>query len=470
MSGADITLVNLNMLFMRYGEEIERELHVPLGCLYLTRALESAGLSVDFRDYQTCPSDEPFDMEVFLDFVKDPAPVIGLSCMANLLPFTILAAKALKERYPNHVILLGGVGTKSVEEKVLERFPWIDVIARGECEVTGPELLASLRDGGDLSGIKGVSYRADGGVRRNPEREWPIRRIRLGCEVPLSGDPIARAAEAAARSDVALVFVGTSEEYESEGFDRETMELPGAQAALIEAVARANRNTVVVLNNGAPVSMEGWIDRVPAVVEAWFPGQKCGNAISDVLFGDGNPCGKLPMTLPRRIEDNPAYINYPGENGKVLYGEGIFVGYRYYDTKKIEPLFPFGHGLSYTTFEYGNLNVPAEVALSDDPIGISVDITNTGSREGKEVVQLYLRDVESSLVRPVKELKGFAKVSLKPGETRTVSFSLRKRDFSFYDPDQPGWVAEPGEFSVLVGSSSRDIRATGSFVSYIPSE
>jgi len=299
--------------------------------------------------------------------------------------------------------------------------------------------------------------------RRNPEREWPIRRVRLGCEVPLPGDPMARAAEAAAGADVALVFVGTSEEYESEGFDRDTMDLPGPQAALIEAVTRANRNTVVVLNSGAPISMEGWIDRVPAVVEAWFPGQECGNAIADVLFGDADPCGKLPMTFPRRIEDNPAYINYPGENGKVLYGEGIFVGYRYYDTKRVEPLFPFGHGLSYTTFEYSNLNVPAEVTLGD-PVEMSVDVTNTGSSEGKEVVQLYLRDVESSLVRPTKELKGFAKISLKAGETKTLSFSLGKRDLSFYDPDRAGWLAEPGEFGVLVGSSSRDIRATGSFV------
>ena len=169
---ADLTLINLNMLFMRYGEEVERELHVPLGCLYLTRALEDAGFEVDFRDYQRCPSDDPFDMAAFLDFVKDPAPVIGLSCMANLLPFTLMAMKALRERYPDRVLVLGGVGSKSVEGKILERFPWVDVIARGEGERTGPELLRALRDGTDLSRVDGISWRApDGSVHHNPDRE-----------------------------------------------------------------------------------------------------------------------------------------------------------------------------------------------------------------------------------------------------------------------------------------------------------
>ncbi|MGD1000344.1 MAG: radical SAM protein [Candidatus Brocadiia bacterium] len=168
---ADITLINLNMLFMRYGEEVERELHVPLGCLYLTRALEDAGFEVDFRDYQTCPTDDPFDIAAFLDFLKEPAPVIGLSCMANLLPFTVLALQALKKRYPGRTLVLGGVGSKSVEEKVLARFPWIDVICRGEGELTGPDLLRALKSGGDLSGVAGISYRDGvGKIRHNPDR------------------------------------------------------------------------------------------------------------------------------------------------------------------------------------------------------------------------------------------------------------------------------------------------------------
>jgi radical SAM superfamily enzyme YgiQ (UPF0313 family) len=167
---ADITLVNLNMLFMRYGEEIERERHVPLGPLYLARALEDAGFAVDFRDYQLCPYDDPFDLGNFLDFVKDPAPVIGLSCMANLLPFTIHAMRALKERYPDRLLVLGGVGSKAVEDKILRRFPWVDVVARGEGEVTGPELLRALRRGGDLSTVPGLSSRAGGAVRHGPDR------------------------------------------------------------------------------------------------------------------------------------------------------------------------------------------------------------------------------------------------------------------------------------------------------------
>jgi radical SAM superfamily enzyme YgiQ (UPF0313 family) len=167
---ADLTLVNLNMLFMRYGEQVERERHVPLGPLYLTRALEDAGFEVDFRDYQTCESDEPFDMDAFLDFLADPAPVVGLSCMANLLPFTILAARAVKRRWPDRTVVLGGVGAKSVEEKVLRRFPWIDVIARGEGERTGPELLGALKRGSDLAAVAGLSYRQGGAIRHNPDR------------------------------------------------------------------------------------------------------------------------------------------------------------------------------------------------------------------------------------------------------------------------------------------------------------
>jgi len=286
--------------------------------------------------------------------------------------------------------------------------------------------------------------------------------LRLGCLPPITEDSIDRAAALAAESDVALVFVGLSNEWESEGHDRPNMELPGNQVELIEKVAAANENTVVVLNTGSPISMD-WLDRVAGVVQAWYPGQECGNGIADVLFGDVNPSGKLSQTFPKRLEDNPAYINYPGENGQVLYGEGLFVGYRYYDKKKIEPLFPFGYGLSYTTFEYDHLTLGASEYELGDEVQIAVDVTNTGEREGKEVVQLYVRDIESSLVRPEKELKGFNKVALKPGQTETVNFTLNRDALSFYDPRKKQWVAEAGTFEVLVGSSSRDIRATGIF-------
>ena len=353
-------------------------------------------------------------------------------------------------------LLTDGLGRIYIDNKLVVN-KWTAETSPGEFISPGERVGECSMDAGKYHSIK-IEY------CRNPSRQWPIRRIRLGCEVPVPGDPMVRAAGIAAQSDITLVFAGLSEEYESEGFDRDDMELPGAQVELIETVARANKNIIVVLNNSSPVAMDRWIDRVAGIVEAWFPGQECGNAIADILFGEVNPSGKLPQTFPKRIEDNPAYINYPGENGKVLYGEGIFVGYRYYDAKKIEPLFPFGYGLSYTSFEYSNLRVSTSNLKMGDELSVTVDVKNTGQREGKEVVQLYVRDVKSSLVRPPKELKGFGKINLSPGEAKTVKFTLDKEDLSFYDPDQKQWIAEPGEFELLVGSSSRDIRASTSFL------
>jgi beta-glucosidase len=220
----------------------------------------------------------------------------------------------------------------------------------------------------------------------------------------------------------------------------------------------------VVLNTGSPIPMD-WLDKVAAVVQAWYPGQEAGNAIADVLFGDVNPSGKLPTTFPKRLQDNPTYINFPGESGKkVYYGEGLFVGYRYYDKKDIEPLFPFGYGLSYTTFAYKNLTLNADEYELGDEIQVSLEVQNTGARAGKEVMQLYIRDVESSLMRPEKELKAFAKIALEPGETKTVTLTLDQDALSFYDPAQKQWVVEPGEFKVLVGSSSHDIHLRKRFV------
>ena len=286
--------------------------------------------------------------------------------------------------------------------------------------------------------------------------------VRIGCLPPLPQDAIARAAEAASKSDVALVFVGLSGEWESEGFDRPDLDLPGQQVELIEQVAAANKQTVVVLNTGSPIAMP-WLERVASVIQAWYPGQECGNAIADVLFGDVNPSGKLTETFPQRLEDNPAYINYPGENGHVHYGEGLFVGYRYYEKRHIAPLFPFGFGLSYTTFEYSNLHLSAAEISSQDTLQVSVAITNTGSRAGKEVVQLYVRDIESHLQRPEKELKAFAKVALEPDESKTITLSLDRMSFAYYDDLAHEWTAEAGEFEVLVGASSQDIRARAKF-------
>lgn len=286
--------------------------------------------------------------------------------------------------------------------------------------------------------------------------------VRLGIVPPLSPDALQQAVALASESDAAVLFVGLGSEWESEGYDRPDMELPPEQVELITAVAAANPNTVVVLSTGSPVTM-GWLDRVAAVIQMWYPGQECGNAIADVLFGDVNPSGKLPQTFPMRLQDNPAYINYPGENGQVHYGEGVFVGYRYYDKKDIDPLFPFGFGLSYTTFAYSNLALDASAYDAADAIRVSIDVANDGARAGKEVVQLYIRDLHARVARPDKELKAFKKIHLEPGQTQTVTFELSRDALAFYDTARGGWLAEAGEFEVLVGSSSRDIRARASF-------
>jgi beta-glucosidase len=287
--------------------------------------------------------------------------------------------------------------------------------------------------------------------------------LRLGCLPPVPEGALERAVELAATSDVAIVCVGTSGEWESEGFDRPHMDLVGEQNTLIERVAAVNKRTIVVINSGSPLTMP-WLEHVAAVVQAWFPGQECGNAIADILFGDITPSGKLPQTFPVRLEDNPAYINYPGENDKVHYGEGLFVGYRYYEKKKIAPLFPFGFGLSYTTFDYTRLRLSAESMGPEDTLQVSIDIRNSGERRGKEIVQVYVRDIASTLHRPEKELKAFRKIQLEPDECQTVTVPLTRDELAYYDDLGRAWVAEAGEFEVLVGASSQDIRARATFM------
>ena len=268
---------------------------------------------------------------------------------------------------------------------------------------------------------------------------------------------IEAAARLAADSDVALVLAGLPLHYESEGVDRKHIDLPPSHNRLIEAIANAKTNTVVVLTNGSAVAMP-WVDQVPTIVEAWLGGQAGAGAVADVVFGKVNPSGKLAETFPARLEDTPAFLNFPAEDGEVLYGERVFVGYRYYDARKIEPLFPFGHGLSYTEFTYSDLAVSSEHLSDKDVLAVTATVTNSGSVTGKEVVQLYVGDEEASVRRPEKELKGFRKLELAPGESRQVRFELSKRDFSFYSTHLGHWLAESGNFEILVGSSSRDIR------------
>ncbi len=269
-------------------------------------------------------------------------------------------------------------------------------------------------------------------------------------------DMIAGAVAAAKKAKVAVVFAGLPDSYESEGYDRSHMRMPDCQNRVIEAVAEANPNTVVILHNGAPVEMP-WIGKVKAVLEAYLAGQAVGEAAVRVLFGDANPCGKLPETFPLKLEDNPSWLYYGGEGDVTEYREGVFTGYRYYDKKKMDVLFPFGFGLSYTTFEYSGLKLSAEKIRDTDTLTASLTVKNTGNRAGKAVVQLYVGDAESTPLRPVRELKGFDKVALQPGESKAVSFTLDKRSFAYWNQQIHDWHVETGVFTVEAGDSSRNL-------------
>jgi beta-glucosidase len=269
-----------------------------------------------------------------------------------------------------------------------------------------------------------------------------------------------QAVAVAADADLALVMAGLPLSYESEGIDRTHIDLPPSHNKLISAVAKAQPNTAVILTNGSAIAMP-WVDQVSAILETWLGGQAGAGAIVDAVFGKVNPSGKLAETFPVRLEDSPAYLNFPGEDGQVIYGERMFVGYRYYDKRNIEPLFPFGHGLSYTDFGYSDLKLSDTELTDKDKLEVSLTVTNIGKVKGKEVIQLYVADKESTVQRPVKELKAFDKIELEAGESKSVHFTLNKRDFSYYSKVYDRWLAESGEFQILVGSSSRDIRLKG---------
>ncbi len=271
---------------------------------------------------------------------------------------------------------------------------------------------------------------------------------------------IEAAQASAAAADIAVIYLSLPELQENEGRDRSHIGLADYQEALIRGVTSVQPRTVVILTTGSALAMTAWIDGAAAVVEAWLGGQAVGGAIADVLVGKVNPSGRLAETVPLRIEDTPAFLNFPGDGDEVQYAEGIFVGYRWYDKRRQPVQFPFGHGLSYTTFEYGTVALSARRVREDAGVTVSVALTNTGSRAGSEVAQFYVRDVEASVSRPEKELKGFAKVHLAPAETRIVSVHLDARAFAFWHAGQHRWVVEDGEFEILVGSSSADIRAT----------
>ncbi|OZJ02388.1 hypothetical protein BZG36_04882 [Bifiguratus adelaidae] len=285
----------------------------------------------------------------------------------------------------------------------------------------------------------------------------PAVGFQIGVLEPIDDLIVENAAKVAEKADIALVFTGLNFEWESEGFDRSSMDLSGRQNELIRACAAANSKTIVVNNSGSPITMP-WLDEVQGFLQAWFPGQECGHAIADILFGQRDPGGRLPTTFPKRLEDTPAFINFPGENGKVVYGEGLYVGYRYYDKTSTDVLFPFGFGLSYTTYKYSDATVQQQAETADNvSVNVTVNVTNTGSRTGQEVVQVYVHDKLAKLSRPDKELKGFAKIRLNPGETKQVSITLDRMAFGYYDDKTEHFVAEEGDFDIIIARSSKDI-------------
>lgn len=271
-----------------------------------------------------------------------------------------------------------------------------------------------------------------------------------------SDDLITQAIALAKEAQVAILFAGLPDSFESEGFDRFSLDLPAGHEQLIEAVSSVQPNVVVVLMNGAAITMP-WVDKVKAIIEAWLGGQAGGGAIADALTGKINPSGKLSETFPARLEDTPAFPDFPDLTKEANYGEGIFIGYRYYDTKKIEPLFPFGFGLSYTTFSYSDLWISATSIKDTDQPSIELKVRNTGRVAGQEIVQLYIHEQRTRVVRPQKELKAFTKITLQPGEEKTVRFELSQRDFAFYDVSIHDWAVNAGKFDILVGGSSRNL-------------
>jgi beta-glucosidase len=282
-----------------------------------------------------------------------------------------------------------------------------------------------------------------------------IRGMSFGARTVETGDPIARAVEAAASADVAVVVVGTSAEFESEGEDRTTMSLPGEQDALVAAVVAANPNTVVVLNCGSPVTMP-WLDDVPAVLQIWFPGQELGEALADVLTGAAEPGGRLPTTFPRDLAETPAAPFYPGTDGTAVYGEGLLIGHRWYDRNDVEPLFPFGHGLGYTTMTIAPAGVDGGLGSS---VTVSVDVTNTGERGGSEVVQVYVEQPGDDPARPVRQLAAFQRVEVDAGVTAHADIVVPARAFRRWSAD--GWIVPAGEHRILVGRSSRSLEPVG---------
>jgi len=315
--------------------------------------------------------------------------------------------------------------------------------------ILGPNADKEMAEGGGSSAVK------------PPYEITPMEGIAEKCKGKI------KITDSVSEADYVFLVVGLNHEpgNDCENADRTSIELPIEQIELINNTVDQNSNTIIILVNGGPIGMTGWINKVSAIIEAWYPGMEGGRVLADIIFGDCTPSGKLPITFPKTLSDSPAHISdktYPGYEG-VIYEEDILVGYRYFDSKGLEPLFPFGHGLSYTTFSYESLKIDKNEIGERDTLTVILDISNAGDREGAETIQLYIRDQESRLLRPEKELKRFEKVVLNPSEKRTLTFKITTDDLAFFDDKKNTWMVEDGVFDLLIGSSSRDIRLQKSF-------
>ncbi len=435
----------------------------------------------------------------FLDGIRSgryPVSLLDDKVRRNLR--VLFAAGALDERRPGaintpeHLAVARRVAQEGMV--LLKNEPALlplDLARLKTIAVIGDNAVRRFAAGGNAAGVKafrettaleGILARVAGKADvvfsqgyRQPERRFGRRRDAAGVrtsELSASSPEEAReladrAVEAARRAD-AVVFVGglTHQSFgDDEGVDRRDLALFAGQDALIARVAEANPRTAVVLISGGPVDMGTWLPGVPAVLQAWYGGSEAGHALAALLFGDVSPSGKLPFTFPKRLADSPAHVSgearhFPGENGKVYYDEGLLVGYRWNDTKRVEPLFPFGHGLSYTSFRYQGLRATLAEAAAGPSLSLALTVSNTGVRAGAETVQVYVRPLRPKVVRPDKELKGFAKLALAPGESKAVTIELDPRAFAYYDPAAKGWRVDAGRYELLVGASSRDIRLT----------
>jgi len=410
-----------------------------------------------------------------LNLIHDPSET---NAVANASPQTLLSTKEHQEISrriaEESFVLLKNNGLLPLNPTRIKSIAIIGANATAKFAHGGGS--ATIKAPYEITALEGISNRLGNNVKiiyaqgYNPPSGWG--RVDYDTNgiamIPGYDSQLAADAVAAAKSADIVIYVGGLNHhggYDTEGADRKDMKLPADQDTLLEKIIKANPKTVVVFNGGGAVEMDNsWFSKAPALLYAWYPGLEGGNALARVLFGDVNPSGKLPCTFPKKLADSPAHAldAYPGTNSTVVYKEGLLVGYRWFDTKEIEPLFPFGFGLSYTHFKYSNLNL-VQNNDSKNPVTLEFELANTGDRAGAEVAEVYVQPINPSVSRPLKELKGFKKIFLQPGEKQKVSVTLDQNAFAYYDVDKKGWVAEKGGYKILVGSSSRDILLDGQF-------